>query len=231
MTSAESLMPIEPVCILCAAPAPPPPRTTCDDCRNRLVSENIGIARLAAHDAYRSSAIVRRLPLEDCLQEAMLSLITAAGRWMPSRGKLTTCAYRYIRHHLLEQARHGGVVSLPSKCGQRGQGTPDRAEAIRKAAESPVWLGDGKQQVNHRDVSSPDVVQPGGAFWGLVAMVPLTVRQRLLIHAVYARGWTMAMVAEMLGVTTRRARDIHKAALAKFKRAAEKDGSAPWRLE
>lgn len=210
-------------CRDCGRPAPPPPRTACDACRDALALANRGAARQAARMAYQSGAVVRRLGLADCMQEAMVALLAAAGRWQPDRSTFATYVHAVVRHHLLEQARHGGVVSLPSKCGRPAArpGSAGRAEAVRRAADGAGPLPPEGAVPDPRPPGAPDVPQAGDEFWEvLLACAALDGRQRLLLHMVHARGWSMAMAGEALGLTRRRARDVYVGALARLRRAA-----------
>jgi RNA polymerase sigma factor (sigma-70 family) len=168
--------------------------------------DHLGLARLAANE-FRGAAHALGLEVEDLVNEAVLGLMRAAGRYDPGQGvQWSTFAYRCARNAVITALHRQARQRRPRQLPLDALGNELDPEDLRGHGGA----GDGQ------DVAL------------LLARLP--ARQAQVIRARFGidgRVHTFGEIAVLLGISRQRAHELCRQALARLRRHVAKEGAAP----
>jgi RNA polymerase sigma factor (sigma-70 family) len=174
--------------------------------RNALVEQYIYLPAWCIHALWAHNRPLRRLGWDDAVQNAALGLIRAADLWDPSKGTFTTYAAQSIRRHLIRACQDIGLIHVPSWVQRKGTRGPCREHARR----ARVCHGLPTEGVVAAAARPPGVE----AEEALEALDKLSARSRLVLERCVMGGQSYQAVADGLGITRERVRQIKVKALA-----------------
>ncbi len=178
--------------------------TSLTDEQSRELVRHQKLARWYAIRARRRVPSLRKMPFEDCYQQALLGIAEAIRRYDPARAKLTTYAQWHMRAAMQDLLRHQGIVSIPRGILHSGSGISDETRAqARTALEGAAGAIETQYDLIATDSRDPladlDAVE--------YAMKPLTDREREVVW-LRVEGLSMSEIGRRYGVSTERVREI-----------------------
>ncbi len=148
----------------------------------------------------------RGLPLEDLRQEAMLGIIDAASRYVPTHGtQFSTYATYWIKKRILaalEQETRCGASPLPGETDVQDTGA-DIPCGIDGSAIPAIDI----QSANHYPPSASDIVLPAS----------MPERERRVMELCYNRSLPLKDVAAELSISVERVKQLRAKALRRLK--------------
>lgn len=192
--------------------------------RNRIVEGNLGLA----FDVWRKG-FSRRVPHEDVLGIGAQGLMKAIERFDCTRGlRFSTYATHWIRHALGRTYQNEAtIVRIPVHAQDRKKAGQCRtaADAARRMCSLDATLDPDTRETFAGMTEDPGALaafdeleqeQAGGEVAAAVGALPEPHRTALQLHA---EGATLREVAQQLGVSRERARQLHAQAVGRVRRA------------
>jgi RNA polymerase primary sigma factor len=192
-----------------------------NDDERAMVEANMAWAIKCVNKLRRSNLLIGRLPLGDAISYAAMAVCRAVKTLDATRGQITTYIFRIVRQTLgLAACCFVASVKLPahiffsSKTGRTNHYT-EKSECIGKAmaAYSPCQAKVNFDKM-HDAASDPDDDDGVGAFEFLRH---LPSRERYVIERNFIGEQTYDQIAETLGVTKERVRQLRERALRRMR--------------
>jgi RNA polymerase primary sigma factor len=205
--------------------------------RGQLIQAHL---RLVVRVARAYAPLLRRvdasiMTLDDLIQEGNLGLIQAAQHFDPGRGyRFSTYATWWIRSAIVRALQAAGAVRLPDHLRYR------RRQPVPRLRVSSLSARAGGDAPDLLDLPDPAGVDPLSSLleheqqqWLREALQGLPARQRQILEALLGLGQeaphplTMAQLAQGMGLSRERVRQLKQAALRHLRAAWEQQQAPP----